>query len=515
MKNLFKKGMASVLATAIAMSSMIISASAELAISGEKSVEAGKTLSLTVTGKTGNLTVASSDAKVATATISDTTVTVTGVAGGTAKIAVTDSGAKADDKTDDVTKEYEITVTPGTFKVYIDSEKKTESADEKGKIVSAYINGGKVNGVDKKSALLYPDVTAKGKLAVALSTKKDAAPAVTNGKIAADSAANEIAKASIKNGVVTVTAGKKEGTVYAYVYDIKDGKVVAQSAAAPVLVNTASNIISVYDPKDIGEDDKPVKDAKALKTGTVNSNGSAEFAIYGSVKTGVDTINAFTVSVPDKFKTLITLDGADDKGVLTIEGNDTFTVNAGALKADTKNSLKVKTASAQVDITNTLSGKKTSLKLVIVNTATGVKTNAIKTGYATIIDEKGDVSKVDVAFNLGDSTIATTDKVTTTVLGEQAKFDATKGKLTVKASKNYAAKLQQTDKGTFRARITAKANIDDKATETAYVYVITTDAAKNVTYYEVATISAKTGEIKPIEKPVVYVNGVKQVVAEA
>lgn len=513
MKNLFKKGMASVLATAIAMSAMVFSASAELAISGEKTVVAGKTLSLTVSGKTGNLTVASSDTKVATATVSDTTVTVTAVAGGTAKITVTDSGAKADDKTDDVTKDYEITVTPGTLDVYTDSEKKTAASESKG--VVAFVNGYKQKTpvVDYKTANLYLGGAAKGKYVVALSTKKDV-PAVTNGKPAVDTAAADIAKASIKNTTVSVAAAKKSGTVYAFVFDIKDGKVVAQSGPALVTVKGAANIVGVYSPSDV-TDNVPKEGAKPVKTGVVPSSGTATFNVYGSVKADGVTIadNTYTISIPEKSKSLIKL-VKDEKDVdsLTINGNGTFTVKAAALKPDGKG--KVKTASASVEVMNTQSGKKTSLKLVIVNSTSAVKTNTIKDGYAKIIDEKGDVTKVDVQFTLNDDTIATTDKITVAVLGEKAKFDGKGGKQTVKGSKNYSAKLQQLGApkdATFRARITAKANAKNDATETAYVYVITTDAAKNVTYYEVATISAKTGAISKIDTPVVYRNGVKVV----
>ena len=284
MKKLFKKGMASVLATAIAMSSMIISVSAADFALGATSgkVTAGATAEVTFSNAAGTVTATTSDKTVATVTVGTGKVTITGVAAGTAKIAVTDGGAKADDKTDDVTKEYTVTVEAGALSIYTDSEKKEAASDTKG--VVAFVNGykQKTPAFDYKTASLYLKDAAKGKYVVALSTKKDV-PAVTNGKPAVDTAAADIAKASIKNTTVSIAAAKKSGTVYAFVFDIKDGKVVAQSGPALVTVKGAANIVGVYSPSDV-TDNVPKEGAKPVKTGVVPSSGEATFNVYGSVK---------------------------------------------------------------------------------------------------------------------------------------------------------------------------------------------------------------------------------------
>lgn len=495
MKKLFKRIVASVLTAAIAMSAAVTSVSAAdttMTVTGTNlkdsaiSIEAGKTDTLTVADAAGTVTVASDKTSVATAALKDTTITLTAVAEGSAKVTVTDAGADAESADDDVVVEITVTVTKATetgpvaATLYTDAECKAAVTDAG---VFAYVNGTKTKGnnaVDYKSVKLYAKDAAKGKY-IAVLTAENKQPAITAGKVVSDAAVKNIAKVAVKEKTVTLTAGKQTGTVYVWLFDMDTTKKTANSvASAKVTMKGAASSVVISDTA-ISAGDKGIKTA-AIGSGQTATFNFASF-IKDADKTTKNTLATdLTYTVEADAKNKITLTVTYDA-----ETPGEFQVKAPEITPDTKG--KVKTASGKVTVTNVQSGKKVSLTIVVGNDITATA-NEIKTGYATLIDEKGDVSKIDVNPTMSNDKIATTNKVSVVVLNGEAKFND-KAKLTTAKSKTFGAKLQSMDFGSketpapgYRVRLTYSAPKKDAAN--AVVYLVVTDAAKKTTYYEIA-----------------------------
>ena len=492
MKKLFKRIVASVLTAAIAMSAAVTSVSAadtKMTVTGTNlkdtaiSIEVGKTDTLTVADAAGTVTVASDKTSVATAALKDTTITLTAVAEGSAKVTVTDAGADADSTDDDVVVEITVTVTKfetAAAKLYTDEAASKEVTDAG---VFAYVNGTKTKGdnaVDYKSVKLYAKDAAKGKY-VAVLTAENKQPAITAGKVVSDATVKNIAKVAVKEKTVTLTAGKQTGTVYVWLFDMDTTKKIPYSVAkAKVTMKGAASSVVISDTA-ISAGDKGIKTA-AIGSGETATFNFASF-IKDADKTTKNTLAAdLTYTVEADAKNKITLTVTYDA-----ETPGEFQVKAPEITPDTKG--KVKTASGKVTVTNVQSGKKVSLTIVVGNDITATASE-IKTGYATLIDEKGDVSKIDVNPTMSNDKIATTNKVSVVVLNGEAKFNE-KAKLTTAKSKTFGAKLQSMDFGSketpapgYRVRLTYSAPKKDAAN--AVVYLVVTDAAKKTTYYEIA-----------------------------
>ena len=499
MKKLFKRIVASVLTAAIAMSAAVTSVSAAMTVKGatdsKLAIEVGEEKILTISGKVGTVKAESSAAATATATLDGTTVKVKGIAAGTANVTITDDNKTADDTKDDVTVTIAVTVTKFetiAATLYTDADCKTAVTDAG---VFAYVNGTKTKGdnaVDYKSVKLYAKEAATGKY-VAVVTAENKQPTIdSKGKVVSDAAVKNIAKASVKDQTVTITAGKQTGTVYVWLFDMDTTKKRANSvASAKVTMKGATSSIV------IGGSDVKATD-KTLKTGVVGSGLESEkFYFIGAIKDAAKDVPntlatdlTYTVVADSKNKIALTVN-YDAK-------NNYFTVTAPSLEKDTKG--KVKTASGKVTVTNVESGKKVSLTIVVGNDITATA-NEIKTGYATLIDEKGDVSKIDVTPTLSDSKIVTTNKVSVVVLDGEAAFND-KAKLTTAKSKTFGAKLQATETG-YRVRLTNSGAKADKQAD-GVVYLVVTDAAKKTTYHQIAT-ATKAGSVTVKAKGVAVV----------
>lgn len=515
MKKLFKRIVASVLTAAIAMSAAVTSVSAAMTVKGatdnKLAIEVDESKVLTINGAVGTLKAESAAAATATATLEGTKVTVKGIAAGETKVTITDDN-KTTDKTDDDVK-VEITVTVTKFetvaaKLYTDAAA-TKEVTEAG--VFAYVNGTKTKGddaVDYKSTVLYAKEEATGKY-VAVLTEKNEQPKIDDkGKVISDASVKNIAKVAVKDKAVTITAGKQTGTVYVWLFDMDTTKKRANSvASAKVEMKGASSSIV------IGTDNTVRGTDKTLKTGVIGSGKTAKFYFADAIKDAAK-------EVPNTLATDLTYTvEADAKNKIKLEVKYTkegkwFEVTAPEITPDNKG--KVKTASGKVTVTNVQSGKKVTLTIVVGNDITATA-NTIKTGYATLIDEKGDVSKIDVDPTMSSDKIATTNKVSVVVLDGEAKFDD-KAKLTTTKSKTFSAKLQAKDLGTtetpapgYRVRLTYNAPKKDAAD--AVVYVVVTDAGKKTTYYEVAR-ATKAGAVTVTAKGVAVVQEAPAKVAE-
>ena len=502
MKKLFKRIVASVLTAAIAMSAAVTSVSAAITVKGatdnKLAIEVDETKELTISGAVGTLKAESSAAATATATLDGTKVTVKGIAAGTANVTITDDNKTADDTKDDVTVTIAVTVTKFetvAAKLYTDEAASKEVTDAG---VFAYVNGTKTKGdnaVDYKSVKLYAKDAATGKY-VAVVTAENKQPAITAGKVVSDAAVKNIAKVAVKDKTVTITAGKQTGTVYVWLFDMDTTKKRANSvASAKVEMKGAASSVVISDTA-ISAGDKGIKTA-AIGSGETATFNFASF-IKDADKTTKNTLATdLTYTVEADAKNKITLTVTYDA-----KKPGEFQVKAPEITPDTKG--KVKTASGKVTVTNVQSGKKVSLTIVVGNDIKATA-NEIKSGYATLIDEKGDVSKIDVDPTMSNDKIATTNKVSVVVLNGEAKFNE-KAKLTTTKSKTFGAKLQAKDFGTeetpapgYRVRLTYSAPKKDAAN--AVVYLVVTDAAKKTTYYEIAR-ATKEGAVTATAKGV-------------
>ena len=121
--------------------------------------------------------------------------------------------------------------------------------------IEIYANGTK----NYKSDVLYTDITPcyvyteeKGKIktstskVVAAVTASDKEPAISKSKITTTKADTDIAKATIKNGQITVTAGKSGGIGYLWVANVTAPDKAKKMISIPVNVKVAPTKIETY-----------------------------------------------------------------------------------------------------------------------------------------------------------------------------------------------------------------------------------------------------------------------------
>ena len=495
MKKLFKKVVAGFMAAAIAVTSMVTSvAAADLTVTGatnnKVSVVAGKTVDLTVDTTEETVKATSDKEAVATVAVDAKKVTVTGVSAGTANVTIT---AGTD------TAKIAVTVTrapavASPVKLYTDTAcSDGKEAPEAG--VSVYVNGTKTKVepiVDYKTATLYFKENSAVKKIIATTTTGSEPKLTEKGALPSDDAGIKeaknmaTAKADLKKKTVTISAGKKTSdakTVTAWVFGLNEYNEVVTKASAKVVVKGAATSINFY--AEAPQDKTPV--AKTIVIGSNSADNKVYFvpAIKAPSKDAKNTItdNTFKVEADPKVKDVTVAYNAE---------NAYFTVTAKSLVPNAKK--KVKTLSAKIKVTCVQSGKSATITVIVENDVNSIA-NTVKTGYATLIDEKGDVAKVDAAPTRDDNTIATTSKVSVVVLDGEAAFDA-KGKLTTAKSKSFGAKLQNTQTG-YRVRIT---NSGAKEPKDAVVYLVVTNAAKETKYLKVATLT-KAGALTKYEAP--------------
>lgn len=496
MKKLFKKVVAGFMAAAIAVTSMVTSVSAaEFAVSGatdnKVEVNVAASVELTVTTDEATITAKSAKESIATATVDAKKVTIKGVAAGTTDVTISD-GKATPVKIAVTVKRVPAVAT--VAKLYTDSAC-TDGKEVTEAGISVYVNGTKTKVepiVDYKTTTLYFKENSAVKKMIATTTTGSEPKLTEKGALPSDDAGIKeakdmaTAKVDMKKKTVAISAGKKTSdakTVTAWVFGLNEYNEVVTKASAKVVVKGAATSISFYATE-------PAEKTPVAKTITIGSN-SADNRIYftpaikAPSKDATNTItdNTFKVEADPKVK---------DVTVEYDSKNAYFTVTAKSLVPDSKK--KVKTLSAKLKVTCVQSGKSATITVIVENNVNSIA-NTIKTGYATLIDEKGDVAKVDVAPTRDDNTIATTSKVSVMVLDGEAAFD-TKGKLKTAKSKSFGAKLQNTETG-YRVRIT---NSGAKEPKDAVVYLVVTNAAKKTEYLKVATLT-KAGALSKYEAP--------------
>lgn len=496
MKKLFKKVVAGFMAAAIAVTSMVTSVSAaEFAVSGatdnKVEVNVAASVELTVTTDEATITAKSDKESVATATVDAKKVTIKGVSAGSANVTISDG--KATPVKIAVTVKR-VPAVASTVKLYTDTAcTDGKEAPEAG--VSVYVNGTKTKVepiVDYKTATLYFKENSAVKKIIATTTTGSEPKLTEKGALPSDDAGIKeakdmaTAKADLKKKTVTISAGKKTSdakTVTAWVFGLNEYNEVVTKASAKVVVKGAATSISFY----ATEPSEKTPVAKTIVIGSNSADNKVYFvpAIKAPSKDAKNTItdNTYTITADPKVK---------DVTVAYDSKNAYFTVTAKSLVPDAKK--KVKTLSAKIKVTCVQSGKSATITVIVENDVNSIA-NTVKTGYATLIDEKGDVAKVDAAPTRDDNTIATTSKVSVVVLDGEAAFDA-KGKLTTAKSKSFGAKLQNTQTG-YRVRIT---NSGAKEPKDAVVYLVVTNAAKETKYLKVATLT-KAGALTKYEAP--------------
>lgn len=154
-----------------------------------------------------------------------------------------------------------ISSSSDAYGIYQDSEYTKSILEDD---VTIWVNGGNVNvnntRYNYKKALLYTDLTPSnittikngkattksGKLIVGV-TMSSEQPKLSNGKIV-DNEASKIAKATIKNGVITLTAQKQSGLVYVWVIDTGDD---GKSGYAPITVKISPSKITITEKQEV------------------------------------------------------------------------------------------------------------------------------------------------------------------------------------------------------------------------------------------------------------------------
>ena len=201
-----------------------------------------------------------------------------------------------------------------------------------------------------------------GKWTVAVTTEKVASADAfvklydEKGKLTADGKtelanAKKLASAKIKEGTITVTAGKEGGKVNVWLYEVKSKKIVNTTDIKPqswaVTVKVAPSKISVT-----------TEAGAAVKSGsiTVGDKAATKYKVAG---TAGSTKTPLTVD--EKTNYTVTLAKSADSQYLTLTDNKdgTFTVEAKAAGA------KNKPAKVGIVITNTESGKKAKFTVVV------------------------------------------------------------------------------------------------------------------------------------------------------
>lgn len=492
MKKLFKKVVAGFMAAAIAVTSMVTSVSAaEFAVSGatdnKVEVNVAASVELTVTTDEAAITAKSAKESIATATVDAKKVTIKGVSAGTTDVTISDG--KATPVKIAVTVKR-VPAVASTVSLYTKSACADGDAVSAETGVSVYVNGTKTKVepiVDYKTTTLYFKENTAVKKMIATTTTGSEPKLTAKGALPSDDAGIKeakdmaTAKVDMKKKTVAISAGKKTSdakTVTAWVFGLNEYNEVVTKASAKVVVKGAATSINFY--ATAPQDKTPV--AKTITIGSKSADNRIYFtsAIKAPSKDATNTItdNTFKVEADPKVK---------DVTVAYDAKNAYFTVSAKSLVPDSKK--KVKTLSAKIKVTCVQSGKSATITVIVENDVNSI-TNTIGTGYATLIDEKGDVAKVDAAPTRDDNTIATTSKVSVVVLDGEAAFD-TKGKLTTAKSKSFGAKLQTKADGSYRVRIT---NSGAKEPKDAVVYLTVTNAAKKTEYLKVATLT-KAGAV--------------------
>lgn len=313
---------------------------------------------------------------------------------GTAVTAFAESETEVTDTTTSAEEEVTPSGTVVDAKTVVFTDAEMKEAFAEAPIV--YVNGGKVKStvtVDEeeqivttnyKVATLYTSlenakvevkgVEKAGKFLTYVTLNADEVPVLdSKGKVDTEEdvkAAKNVVSAKIKNGAITITAGKEAGAAYVWIIDVKADKTAGEMVCIPVTVKAAPKSVYLF-----GEDAAIYAEAaegeeaaekeiisydtkKAVKKDVLAVGETAEYDIYGFLsikKTDYELAEdgTYTAVVDEKFA---------DNIEVKIEGSK-VTVKALALDEGKEN----KTVKAKFNIVCTESNKKASVTVTITD----------------------------------------------------------------------------------------------------------------------------------------------------
>lgn len=346
-----------------------------------------------------------------------------------------------------------ITVTgaPDSAHIYLDSGY-TQSISEDD--ITIWVNGGNVKTGDEKinykQTTVYTDLIASnivtikngktttkaGKLIVGVTMSTEEPVLVKNKIVDADAA--KIAKASIKNGVITVKAQKQAGMVYLWVYDTGDDKAIA---FAPITVKTAASKITILE---------SMGDTTPFKKITLSLNSTG--ILY--LKPTID--KAGTLATDSSYQVAPDAKVAEYIGVSQL-GEAEFAFNALGLKNQKATNVKLIATCIQ----NT---KKAILMVTINNPITALSPVA----NTSLFMKKADIINITLNEITCSENYGTTMKPTVYVMTQPNLTLDSKGKLLGTKAVEVAAKLSA-DKKSFS--LTLKKAPFEVAND-AHIYVL-------------------------------------------
>lgn len=373
-----------------------------------------------------------------------------------------------------------------------------------GNAKTIYANGGKVKEgtttTNKKQCTLYTDILASynytlnskgttkyttGKVIAGI-TLSDQKPTVTKNKIV-DSAAAKIAKASIKNGTITITAQKESGLVYLWVIDTGRNAV---SECCPIVVATAPTKLKLYDIP-YTDSSFSTKTTKAITKGNVEIGADKQIYLYPSYtvnKTEKQTLHGTYTATVDK-------KAADYFSVTQTESNPyCFTITAKKLKSGKKVSGKITFACKE-------NGKKVTFTATAINSVKSFSIDSPTNLSYSSTDNICCITPSAIGKVTGSITVtttcssdadATTDTLKLYAMGNANGYDATKlakGKVSITrkptmTQKKLTAKLQK-DKKTITISAAKKTPVGTS------VYYLLVYHTKQESGYKVIQIRAE------------------------
>ncbi len=234
----------------------------------------------------------------------------------------------------------------------VKDDKKTADIDETAFYKTySYQQVGNFSGGKWAVAVTLTDIDTTDKFAALFDDKGKLTP---DGKTAAGKA-KKLASAKIKDGKVTVTAGKEAGTVNVWVYELKNKKVVVDKSLniAPmkktvgVYMASASPVLA--QPEDLTDGVLATGKKAVTKLTLLYKNGSSSqegvTLAIGDKKTKFDDAATFTTEIKE----------GENSAVKVSQGTNEITVSP------------VKAGKSTVTLTNVQSGKKTKLTVTAVN----------------------------------------------------------------------------------------------------------------------------------------------------
>lgn len=400
--------------------------------------------------------------------------------------------------------------------VFVDWNTQTEATAVTSGSIRAYVNGAnvKISKDEKfnyKQSTVYTDITgtyhyeldsknklkaSTGKVVAIVSTSSNYATGYDDEKnkyYTKDPAivgAKNIAKATIKSGIVTITAGTEAKAAYLHIVDTgnaaKNHETVPINiipAAAKIAITTGSAINTETDIKN-----KKVDANKEIKKASLNAGEDVVVyanALYTKDNNQIATGSSIEAKVDDKNKEYFAVEPVADKSK---DGQAAFKITCLKTKEDGK------TSSATITFSCKESGKKATLRMTGTSQLKTIGATTSTTGVTVDNTDKAKVT-VNAPTATGTAISVVYDLVVTDVYQAAGKTEKTTDKLKISAVltkpevkwNTKGDKVDETNKAASSSKVTAKLSgekvtvkVDKKAVAgTYYVVVYTSTSGKN------------------------------------